>query len=295
MVFRFANGMFEPIWNRRYIDHVQITAAETVGVERRAAYYEGAGALRDMVQNHLMQLLALVAMEPPIAFTAESVRDRKMDALLSDPAAPRRHRADGPQRRARAVRRRVGRGRGSAGLPGRAGCRPGVDDRDVRRAAAAARQLALGRRAVLPPHRQAPAEAHDRDRHPVPAAAAADLQAHQSDASVAPNLLIVNVQPDEGISVRFEAKLPGHADAARAGDDELPLRHRVRRRRARGVRDAAARRDARRSDAVRAPRLRRGVVGAHHAHPRGVAAERAPAQIPAYEGGRVGAAPRRTR
>jgi glucose-6-phosphate 1-dehydrogenase len=83
MVFRFANGMFEPIWNRRYIDHVQITAAETVGVERRATYYEGAGALRDMVQNHLMQLLALVAMEPPITFSAESVRDRKMDALLS--------------------------------------------------------------------------------------------------------------------------------------------------------------------------------------------------------------------
>ena len=77
MVFRFANGMFEPIWNRRYIDHVQITVAETVGVERRGGYYEEAGALRDMVQNHLMQLLALVAMEPPIAFTAESVRDRQ--------------------------------------------------------------------------------------------------------------------------------------------------------------------------------------------------------------------------
>src|SRR5215204_5870749 len=83
LVLRFANGMFEPIWNRRYIDHVQITAAETVGVERRASYYEGAGALRDMVQNHLMQVLALIAMEPPIAFSAENVRDRKLDVLLS--------------------------------------------------------------------------------------------------------------------------------------------------------------------------------------------------------------------
>src|SRR4029450_11929417 len=83
LVFRFGNGMFEPVWNRRYIDHVQITAAETVGVEHRASYYEGAGALRDMVQNHLMQVIALIAMEPPIAFTAESVRDRKMDALLA--------------------------------------------------------------------------------------------------------------------------------------------------------------------------------------------------------------------
>ncbi len=123
MVFRFANGMFEPIWNRRYIDHVQITAAETVGVERRAAYYEGAGALRDMVQNHLMQLLSLVAMEPPIAFTAESVRDRKMDALLSvqplldDECAGRP--AGGP----RAVRRGLGRGGGSAGVPVGAGRR----------------------------------------------------------------------------------------------------------------------------------------------------------------------------
>ena len=66
MVFRFANGIFEPIWNRRYIDHVQITVAETVGVEQRGGYYDEAGALRDMVPNHLFQLLALTAMEPPV-------------------------------------------------------------------------------------------------------------------------------------------------------------------------------------------------------------------------------------
>src|ERR1044072_6072315 len=74
MVFRFGNGIFEPIWNRRYIDHIQITAAETVGVEQRGAYYETAGALRDMVPNHLLQLVTLTAMEPPISFEANAVR-----------------------------------------------------------------------------------------------------------------------------------------------------------------------------------------------------------------------------
>lgn len=77
LVFRFANGIFEPIWNRNYIDHIQITAAETVGVENRGGYYEGAGALRDMIQNHMLQLLALTAMEPPVLFDAKQVRDEK--------------------------------------------------------------------------------------------------------------------------------------------------------------------------------------------------------------------------
>lgn len=83
LVFRFANLMLEPLWNRNYIDHVQITHSETQGIEARAGYYEGAGALRDMLQSHLMQLLALVAMEPPAMMDAQSLRDEKVKVLKS--------------------------------------------------------------------------------------------------------------------------------------------------------------------------------------------------------------------
>ena len=81
LAFRFANPLFEPIWNRRYIDFVTITVAEDLGVEHRGGYYEGAGALRDMVQNHLMQLLCLVAMEPMVSFNADEIRNKKVDVL----------------------------------------------------------------------------------------------------------------------------------------------------------------------------------------------------------------------
>ena len=81
LVFRFGNGIFEPIWNRRYVDHVQITVAETVGVEQRGGYYEESGALRDMVPNHTLQLLSMTAMEPPISFESEPVRDEKAKVL----------------------------------------------------------------------------------------------------------------------------------------------------------------------------------------------------------------------
>src|SRR2546429_2251969 len=83
LVFRCSNSLFEPVWNRNYIDYVEITAAETVGVENRAAFYEETGALRDMVANHLLQLLALTAMEPPVAFDADSVREQKVQVFRS--------------------------------------------------------------------------------------------------------------------------------------------------------------------------------------------------------------------
>jgi glucose-6-phosphate 1-dehydrogenase len=88
LVFRFANGIFEPIWNRNYIDHVQITAAETLGVEGRGPFYEKAGALRDVVQNHVMELLSFVAMEPPSSFDAESVRREKVKVWRAIPPIP---------------------------------------------------------------------------------------------------------------------------------------------------------------------------------------------------------------
>ena len=207
LVFRFGNGMFEPIWNRRYIDHVQITAAETVGVERRAAYYEGAGALRDMVQNHLMQLMSLVAMEPPAAFNAASVRDRKMDALLS--VQPLVDRAKGTRD---VVRAQYAAGWTAGDEVPAYRSEPGVHPGSTTETYAAVRvDLDNWRWAGVPfylrtgkrlPKRTTEIAIQFR-RPPT------EVFRRVTPTPVSPNLLIVNVQPDEGISVRFEAKLPG--------------------------------------------------------------------------------------
>jgi glucose-6-phosphate 1-dehydrogenase len=211
LIFRFGNGMFEPVWNRRYIDHVQITAAETVGVEHRASYYEGAGALRDMVQNHLMQVLSLIAMEPPIAFTAESVRDRKMDALLAVQPLVSTD-GDSPPDTRNVVRAQYRAGWVNGVEVPAYREEKGVNPQSTIETYAAVRvNLDNWRWAGVPfylrtgkrlPKRTTEIAIQFR-RPPL------EIFRRAGQTSVSANLLIVNVQPDEGISLRFETKLPG--------------------------------------------------------------------------------------
>jgi glucose-6-phosphate 1-dehydrogenase len=205
LVFRFGNSLFEPVWNRNYIDYVEITAAETVGVENRAAFYEETGALRDMVANHLLQLLALTAMEPPVAFDADSVREQKVQVFRSIRPMS-----------VEDVARFTGRGQyGSGAIDGKPvpGYRqePGVNPSSMTETYAAVKfHIDNWRWAGVPFYiRTGKRLARNLTEirvhlKPTPQALFAGIS-----SIIAPNVITISIQPDEGISIAFDAKRPG--------------------------------------------------------------------------------------
>ena len=196
LAFRFANGIFEPIWNRRYVDHVQMTVAEEAGIERRGGYYDKAGALRDIVQNHMFQVLTLVAMEPPISFDAEDIRDEKVKVLHAVPAlAP----ADVNQH---VVRAQYAGYREEPDVSGNSRTETFVAMRlfvDNWRWAGVPIYLRTGKR--LP---RRVTEVVVQFKCP-PLMLFRETPVHSLNA----NRLVLRIQPNEGISLSFEAKVPG--------------------------------------------------------------------------------------
>jgi glucose-6-phosphate 1-dehydrogenase len=203
LVLRFANGIFEPIWNRQFVDHIQLTVAESIGIEGRATYYEQAGAVRDIFQNHMLQLIAIAAMEPPIDFTADSVRNEKVKVL-------RAIHTPGPKS---VVRGQYGRGFiEGKDVPGYRE-EPGVDSQSTTETYVAAKlyvdnwrwadtpwYVRTGKRL---PRRETTIAIHFKKApHPPFEELAAE--------GLRPNVLIIHVQPDEGISLAISVKVPGH-------------------------------------------------------------------------------------
>ena len=206
IAFRFANGIFEPVWNRRYVDHVQVTVSETLGVEQRGGYYETAGALRDMVPNHIFQLITLCAMEPPISFEADAVHDEQVKVLRAiQPFSPE---AGAGQ----AVRGQYGAGIIDGKHVPAYRSEPHVaPDSQTPTYVAMALHIDNWRWAGVPFYlrtgKRMPSRATQiaiRFRRPpfVPFR-------KTSVEKLAPNELVINIQPDEGISLKFEAKIPG--------------------------------------------------------------------------------------
>lgn len=206
LMFRFANSIFEPLWNRRYIDHVQITASETLGVENRAGYYETAGIIRDMFQSHILQLLAVVAMEPPAAFKADFVRDEKIKVFRSIRHIPLENISEF------VTLGQYGKGRfGKKMVPGYRD-EQGVSPHSVTPTFAAMKvfidnwrwrgvpfYLRSGKRLS---HRKTEISIHFKH---VPHLMFSSVM----DEYIEPNELIFRLQPDEGISLTFQTKKPG--------------------------------------------------------------------------------------
>ena len=267
MAFRFANMMFEPIWNRNYIDHIQITGAEDIGIGTRAGYYDHAGALRDLVQNHMLQLVALTCMEPPSTFDADKVRDEKTKVLdaITPPDLSDTVRAQ--------YTAGVSGGEDAVGYLQEEGV---PDDSHTETYAALKLEVHNWRWAGVPIFLRTGKRLARKvteiavQLKPVPHLA---FQS-QGSVGVQPNQLILTVQPNEGVSLSLGAKIPGSTMRIRPVNMEFLYGSAFMSQSPGGLRAADHGRDARRRHAVHPQRRGRRAVADHRPGPRGLAQPR---------------------